>query len=123
MDTAKPFEVVRARTAESERTAHHDGAIAARQFELVHRLLVQRNAQSLRIGSSLAPTQHVGRRVTAVDVDPDSPQRQQQAPGPATGVERGLAARLYRAPEVLNVVAVVIELGPPARHQAVVPDA
>ena len=120
VDATQRLGVVLALTAEAEASADEDRAIAARQVELVQRLRVEVRSEALLLGALAAQRQHVGRDVAAVDVEAGPEIRQEEAPGPAGGVERGLTF-LDEPPEVVDLGARVVELGPPLRNEPVVP--
>lgn len=69
-----------------------------------------------------AEREHVRRDVAAVDVEAGVQIRDQQPTRPAGDVECGLPGLDERAEEV-DLGAVEVELGPPARDEAVVPGA
>ena len=87
----------------------------------MHRLLVQSRRQPIPRGALAAEGEHVGRDVAAVDVQPGL-QAREAAGGPCRSqVEGGLAVALDERPVEASSSRVVVELRPPASHQAVVP--
>ena len=64
---------------------------------------------------------HVGRDVAAVDVQARLAVRDEQPAGAARHVERRLARPLDEAPEVLDLLAALVELGPPPGDEPVMP--
>jgi hypothetical protein len=87
----------------------------------VDRLLVEVRTKTLALRRLAAEREHVGGDVAAVDVEPGAKKRHEEATGAAGDVERRLAAFLDDAPEVRDLRPADVELGPPARDNAVVP--
>ena len=87
----------------------------------MNRLPVEGRRDALALRRLTAEREHVGRDVAAVDVEARSEERDQQPPGPAGDVERGLSASLDDAPEVVDLRPADVELRPPPGDDAVVP--
>ena len=89
----------------------------------MHRLHVQLRREALALGLLAAERDHVGRDVAAVDVQAGSEVGNEQAPGPAGDVQRGLPVVSMNLLEVRDLLRaeVVVELGPLPSDEPVVP--
>ena len=84
------------------------------------RLRVKVRREPLSLGGLAAAREHVRRDVAAVDIEAVAEVREQEPARAAAEIERRLA-RLDVAPEVVDLGAVGVELGPVVGHDAVVP--
>ncbi len=121
MDSKERLEILLTGAAKAEAAADEERPVTPGQLELVHRLGVQRRSETFPLGGSTAEREHVGRDVATVDVEARAEEGEQQPARSARDVERRLSVRLDLPPEVVELGASLIELGPPARDDAVVP--
>ncbi len=101
---------------------HVDRPICPREVELVHRLHGEPGREAVLRRLRLSRGDHIGRDVGTIDVEAVGEQRHQDPPRPAPKVERRLPEPADCCSEVGPLLGLGhIELGPPARDQAVMP--
>ena len=86
----------------------------------MHRLRVERRCETFARRRLATQREHVLGDVAAVDIEAGSEIREQQAPGAAGDVQSRLP-RFDVPLEVLDLLAALVELGPPAGNDAVMP--
>ena len=112
----------RAAAPQAKGSANENRLVMPREIELMHGLGVEFCGEPLFVELSVAPIQHVGRGITSVRIESAPSEGDQEAPGSTARVEDGLSRSRNRLLEISQVLVVVVELGPPAGDQSVVPD-
>ena len=119
-EAAQRLGVTLAIAPQPEAAADEDRLVGARRVELVHRLHEEGRREPCALRLLAADRDHVAGDVTTVDVEPGEQEWDEQSPGAAGDVESRLAA-LDVLLEVGDLRPVLGELGPPLRHEPVVP--
>ena len=110
-----------AASAEPEGPAREDRAVDPGQGQRVQGLVIQPRLQAFGCGPVSTEREHVGREIAAIDIEAGRAERQQDAPSAAPGIERGVPVFLHERSVVRDLGPVVVDLGPPTRHEPVVP--
>src|SRR3972149_3210304 len=122
LEAAQGLLVMVPRAAEAKSTADHDRPVLARQCKVVHRLMVEARREAFAAGFLGAECEHVGGDVGAVDVQACAQEWDQEPSRPTSDIKGGFAIPLDELPEVIDLRAIRVELGPPACDETIVPD-